>query len=213
MTLSGDPSNAGVGLTIRGAIPFPLVAIVGTRTPSPAAEAAAFSVARLLAQAGVGTVSGLARGIDAAGHRGCLAGGGRTVAVLGHGLDAPIYPADHSELAEAIAQAGALVSPYVGDAGISRRRLLWRNRWIARLACVVWVVQTAVPGGALGAAAHARRLGIPLLTTPWDEAPWHQGCEVLRARGAEALDVLSVIPRMLALCQEARSAQQGELKF
>ena len=77
---------------MQGEIPTPLVAIVGTRTPSPEAADAAFAVARLLAGLGIGVVSGLALGIDGAAHRGCLAGGGKTVAVLGHGLGVPDLP-------------------------------------------------------------------------------------------------------------------------
>jgi DNA processing protein len=208
---SAEANKSLAGLTIRGEIPFPLVAIVGTRSPSSFAEEAAFTVAKLLAQSGIGAVSGLAHGIDAAGHRGCLAGGGRTVAVLGHGLDAPIYPPDHQDLAETIACAGALVSPFTRDSGLSKRRLVWRNRWIARLACAVWVVQTTVPGGALAAAAHAKRLEIPVLTTPWDEPKWRQGYDVLLKRGAETADVLTIVPRLIQLCREHRQSRQGEL--
>lgn len=197
-----EVSDASISLSIRGIIPSPMVAIVGTRSPSPAAKEAAFTVARLLALAGIGTVSGLARGIDGAAHLGCLDGGGKTVAVLGHGLDMPCYPPEHRALAQTIAREGALVSPFAADDCITRRRLVLRNRWIASLARVVWVVQTAVPGGALAAAAHARRLQIPVLTTPWDEPQWRKGFDVLRKRGAEAIDVLSIVPRLIQLCRD-----------
>jgi predicted Rossmann fold nucleotide-binding protein DprA/Smf involved in DNA uptake len=86
-----------------------------------------------------------------------------------------------------------------------------RNRWIARLACAVWVVQTKVPGGALAAAAQAKRLNIPVLTSPWDEPEWRQGFEVLRKRGAESFDVLSIVPRLIQYCREERQTQQNEL--
>lgn len=200
------------GLALRGTLPAPLVAIVGTRNPSSAAADAAFSVARLLAQQGIGVVSGLALGIDAAAHRGCLAGGGRTVAVLGHGLDAPLYPTQHTALAAAIAQRGALASPFAADAPLTRRSLLLRNRWIAALASAVWVVQSGVPGGALAAAAHARRLGIPVLTTPWDEPDWQLGYQSLCQRGAETVDVLTVVTRLQQLCRGERpQSAQGVL--
>ncbi|HEX2950784.1 MAG TPA: DNA-processing protein DprA, partial [Armatimonadota bacterium] len=135
-----------LGLSIRGEIPPLLVAIVGTRQPTSEAADAAFSIAKRLALSGIGVVSGLALGIDGAAHRGCLAGGGSTVAVLGHGLDAPVYPEQHSALAEAIAKRGALVSPFADAMPLSRHSLLARNHWIARLASAVWVVQTKVPG-------------------------------------------------------------------
>lgn len=200
------------GLAVQGAIPAPLVAIVGTREPSAEAAQAAFAVAKLLAQAGIGVVSGLALGIDAAAHRGCLAGGGRTVAVLGHGLDAPIYPAQHAGLAETIATRGALVSPFPAQTPLSRANLLARNRWIAELACAVWVVQTAVPGGALAAAAHARQLGLPVLATSWDDPKWQAGSEALYNHGAEPVDVLTAAVRLQTLCRRDRPrAPQGVL--
>jgi DNA protecting protein DprA len=200
-------------LMVRGTIPSPLVAIIGTRQPSSEAAEAAFTVAKLLARAGIGVVSGLALGIDAAAHRGCLAGGGRTVAVLGHGLDAPLYPPQHTALAETIAQRGALVSPFFAQTPTSRQTLLARNAWIARLATAVWVVQTGVPGGALAAAAHARQLGIPVFTTPWQDAHWALGYQALVSRDAEMVDVLTVINRLKGCCTSEASprAQQGVL--
>jgi len=201
-------------LDIRGEIPSLLVAIVGTRTPSPGAAEAAFAAAKLLAGMGIGVVSGLALGIDGAAHRGSLAGGGKTVAVLGHGLNVPIYPAEHTALAEVITQRGALVSPFGANEPIRKEQLLARNRWIAQLACAVWVVQTGIPGGALAAAAHARKLGIPVLTTPWDEPRWQLGYQSLLKHGAESVDVLSVVPRLQSLCNRPPAPDhQGVLLF
>jgi len=200
------------GLAVRGELPRVLVAIVGTRTPSTDASEAAFTVAKVLARAGIGVVSGLALGIDAAAHRGCLAGSGRTVAVLGHGLQAPLYPPQHAGLAEVIANHGALVSPFTADVPLNRKTLLARNKWIAGLAQAVWVVQTAVPGGALAAAAHARHLGIPVLTTPWDEPRWQAGFQSLLSHGAESVDVITAAVRLQALCARPVSpVDQGVL--
>lgn len=197
-------------LHIRGTLPAPLVAIVGTRAPSPEASEAAFTVARLLATAGIGVVSGLALGIDGAAHRGCLAGGGATVAVLGHGLDAPLYPREHAALAESIIGRGALVSPYPVETPLSKATLLARNAWIARLACAVWVVQTGIPGGALAAAAHARKLGVPVLATPWHDPKWQAGYRSLIEHGAESADVLTAVTRLQALCAKP-CLEQGRL--
>jgi DNA processing protein len=199
-------------LHIRGELPAPLVAIVGTRTPSSEAAEAAFTVAKLLAGAGIGVVSGLALGIDAAAHRGCLAGGGRTVAVLGHGLDAALYPPQHAGLAETIAARGALVSPFPGETPLTKPNLLARNAWIARLARAVWVVQTAIPGGALAAAAAARKLEIPVLATPWDDSRWGAGFRSLIDHGAESVDVLTATVRLQALCARAQG-NQGRLSL
>jgi DNA processing protein len=188
------------GLHIKGKVPPVLVAIVGTRTPSPAAATAVFTVAKMLAEAGIGVVSGLALGIDAAAHRGCLAGGGRTVAVLGHGLERPLYPPEHAALADAILRHGALVSPFPPEMPISRRTLLARNETIAALAKAVWVAQTGVPGGALTAAAYARSHGIPVLTTPWDDHKWRVGFDALLKNGAVSVDVLTAPLRLSGYC-------------
>lgn len=197
------------GLAMRGSIPTPLVAIVGTRTPTTEAAEAAFAVARVLAAAGVGVVSGLALGIDAAAHRGCLAGGGRTVAVLGHGLAAPVYPPQHREMAAIIAAHGALVSPFEDEVPVGRNTLLARNYWIAHLARAVWVVQTGMPGGALAAAAHARRQNIPVLTTVWPEAHWTPGCQSLLQHGAESVNLLTAAARLEQLATQKQPKAQG----
>jgi DNA processing protein len=156
----------------------------------------------MLAERGVGVVSGLALGIDGAAHRGCLAGGGRTVAVLGHGLDAPVYPPQHHALAEVVAGCGALVSPFEPEVTVTRTTLLARNRWIAALARAVWVVQTGAPGGALSAASHARTLGIPVLATPWDDPRWAAGYRSLVKHGAESVDSLTAVTRLLQLTDD-----------
>lgn len=205
MQASLSSTRDTVGLEIRGVVPSPCVAIIGTRKPSPAAADAAFAVAKLLAGMGISVVSGLALGIDAAAHRGCLAGGGRTVAVIGHGLDMPVYPQEHAGLAATIAQRGALVSPYPAQTPVTRATLLNRNEWIARLADVVWVVQTGAPGGALAAAAHARRHLIPVLTTPWDDPHWSVGCLSLLNHGATSVDVLTAAYRLAQCCTQPRT--------
>jgi predicted Rossmann fold nucleotide-binding protein DprA/Smf involved in DNA uptake len=99
-----------------------------------------------------------------------------------------------------IAGHGALVSPYEPDAPLTRRGLLARNRWTAELAGAVWVVQTGVPGGALAAAAHARRQDIPVLATPWDDPRWQAGYQSLIRHGAESVDVLTAAARLETLC-------------
>lgn len=199
-------------LMIQGKVPSLLVAIVGTRKPSREAAEAAFAVGRLLAELGIGVVSGLALGIDAAAHRGCLAGGGSTVAVLGHGLEVPVYPPQHSALAEAIRRRGALASPFPVSMTITRRSLLARNRWIARLAHAVWVVQTGVPGGALAAAAHARQLSVPVITTPWNDSQWQIGYQSLLRHGAESVELHSIVSRLEQICCVGSAGeQQGKL--
>src|SRR5262249_61291311 len=93
----------------RDALAVPAVAIVGARAASPYALAVADALARDLAARGLAIVSGLARGVDSSAHRGALAAGGVTVAVLGSGVDV-LYPPEHATLADAIGERRALAS-------------------------------------------------------------------------------------------------------
>src|SRR5207244_6948841 len=115
-TLLRETYDPPVVLYVKGAwsdcLDQPCVAIVGSRRCSTYGQNAALMLSRELAQRGVTIVSGMARGIDAAAHRGALEAGGRTVGVMGTGLD-QIYPRDHKKLAEDILQnKGALVTQF-----------------------------------------------------------------------------------------------------
>ena len=146
--------------------PGPRVAIVGSRKPSPYGEAVAEQLATELAAAGVIVISGLALGIDAAAHRGALAGGGVTVAVMGTGVDV-VYPASHAGLADDIVAAGgALVSQFPDGALPRRHNFPARNLTMAALADAVVVVEAAQGSGALITAEAAVELGRDVLAVP-----------------------------------------------
>jgi len=131
------------------------VAIVGTRKASAVGRKIAEQLAKELAGRGVVIVSGLAFGIDQAAHRGCLAGGGRTVAVLAGGLD-KIYPQEHFSLAEEILEkGGALISEYPPGTPSFAQQFLQRNRLISGLVQAVIIVEAPEKSGALNTAAHA----------------------------------------------------------
>lgn len=135
---------------------FPAVAVVGTRRPSPAAEATAYFLGRQLAKLRAVVISGLALGCDAAAHRGCLEQGGYTAAVLPAGLDT-IYPPQHRDLAVQIAAAGCLLSEYPPGIRPARYRFVERDRLQSGLSDMVIVVETEMNGGAMHTAHFARR--------------------------------------------------------
>jgi DNA processing protein len=154
-------------LYLRGELPAaPAVAIVGSRRPDAYGQEAAELFARTLAAAGVAVVSGFARGIDAAAHRGALAApGGKTVAVLGCGLGVD-YPRGHGRLAAEIAASGALVTEFPCAAVPRAWHFPLRNRALAALSAGTLVVQAAVRSGSLITARHALDLGREVWAVP-----------------------------------------------
>jgi DNA processing protein len=153
-----ETSRPPFGLYLRGSLwdpCLPAAAVVGTRCPTSSGAQAAASLAGDLAEAGIPVVSGLARGIDAAAHRGSLSRAGITCAVLPCGIDA-VYPAAHKGLALAILEGGgALVSEYPPGTEIRRYRFPERNRIIAGMARACVVVEAPAGSGALITADHA----------------------------------------------------------
>jgi DNA processing protein len=141
------------------------VAIVGARTATPLGESFARVLSADLAAAGLTIVSGLARGIDTAAHVGALEAGGRTVAILGSGIDRP-YPRQNAGLAEAIARTGALVSEFPPGAEPWKGHFPRRNRTIAGWSRLVVVVEAGERSGALITASWALEQGRAVFAVP-----------------------------------------------
>jgi len=141
------------------------VAVVGSRRATPLGLQVAGDLGRGLAAAGFTVVSGMARGIDAASHRGALDGGGRTIAVLGSGLDR-IYPVEHRRLAESIAARGAVVTEFPLGSAPLRRNFPERNRVIASLTWATVVVEAAQGSGSLITADLAADEGRAVYAVP-----------------------------------------------
>lgn len=180
-----------LGLWVRG--PMRLdeldrsVAIVGSRSATTYGTAAASDLAAGLAHAGYAVVSGAAFGIDQAAHRGALAAGGRTVAVLACGVDRA-YPHAHKPLLDHLAETSAVVSELAPGRSPTRVRFLTRNRLIAALSRGTVVVEAAVRSGALNSAGWAERLQRPLMGVPGPiSAAQSEGVHHLVRKGAATL--------------------------
>jgi DNA processing protein len=172
----------------------PFVAIVGARAPTRLGLDLAHRLARDLAEFGVGVVSGLARGIDAAAHRGALEGGGVTVAILGCGPE-QVYPREHTPLAEQIAARGAVLSELPVGAPPAKHHFPLRNRLISALARAVVVVEARARSGSLVTARHAADQGRDVLAVPGAVgAPTSEGPnQLLRAGAWPVLDVGDIL--------------------
>lgn len=181
-----DLPGAPPGLFARGAIPSVAgVAVVGTRRCTSYGLKLAFAYGSAIASAGWPLVSGLARGIDGAAHRGTVDGGGVGVAVLGNGLGA-VYPREHVELAENLIDVGgAVISEYPPDAKPYGWRFPPRNRIISGLSRAVVVVEAGVKGGALITARLALEQGVSVFAVPGDVGrESSRGCNLLIRDGA-----------------------------
>lgn len=161
------------------------VAIVGTRRCTRYGIDLAEAFGDAVGLAGWTTVSGLARGIDAAAHRGALRSDGHAVAVLGSGVDV-VYPRENRPIYDRILQSGgAIVSEYSPGTPPARWRFPARNRLIAAMSAAVVVVEAASTGGALITARLAAEIGRPVFVVPGDvDRPASEGCNRLLRDGA-----------------------------
>ena len=190
------------------------VAIVGSRRATPYGLEIAERLGGALAARGITVVSGLARGIDSAAHRGALDAGGRTIAVLGSGVDV-IYPPENRRLALRIIGAGALISQFAPGTRPLPYHFPERNRVIAGLALAVVVVEAAERSGALITASFAAELGREVLAVPGRvTSPESRGAHRLIQDGAalvqDADDVIAALPARWQACVKAAASERAE---
>lgn len=164
------------------------IAVIGSRRPSPYGLLVAEKFARDLAALGVTVVSGMARGIDTAGHKGALSGGGRTVAVLGCGLDV-VYPRENKRLMDKIVDSGAVISEYPLGTPPEPWHFPARNRIISGLSLGTVVVEAAEKSGALITADFALEQGRDVMAVPGNVvSPLSRGPHKLIKQGARLVE-------------------------
>lgn len=188
----------------------PAIAIVGSRNATAQGKKDAESFARTLADGGLCVVSGLALGIDAAAHRGGLAGMASSIAVVGTGLDI-VYPASNRELAHQLAQRGAIVSEFGLGTPSMAANFPRRNRIISGLARGVLVVEAAVRSGSLITARLAGEQGREVFAIPGSiHSALSKGCHRLIKQGAKlvesAQDILEELGAVTPLSAATPSA-------
>lgn len=208
LVVQGEPAYPGAMLDLEDAPAYlftlgdpswlraPLVAIVGTREATAYGERVATRLAQELSEAGVTVVSGLARGIDSAAHRGALSRTGATIAVVAGGVDLPTPPR-HRELHAAVVARGLVLSEQPCGATPRPGTFPRRNRLIAALGAATVVVEAGIRSGARLTASLANDLGRPLGAVPGSiESPVSEGANALIRDGATPItgvaDVLAL---------------------
>ncbi len=185
------------------------IAIVGSRNPSASGRDSSYAFARYLAQGGITISSGLAMGIDAAAHQGALSSQGKTIAVVGTGLDR-VYPAKHRSLAHEIAKSGAIVSEFALGTAPHAENFPRRNRIISGLSLGALVVEAAIRSGSLITARMALEQGREVFAIPGSiHNPLARGCHQLIREGAKLVETAADIIEELGALAGVEKANEG----
>lgn len=191
-----NPPDLLYTLGSRATLDAPRVAIIGTRDCTAYGDRIARKIAGAIARAGGCVISGMARGVDACAHRAALEAGGKTVAILGTGIDVP-YPREHGRLHAQIADAGLVMSESPAGTAAFRGCFPRRNRIIAAMAKVTIVVEAGHKSGALLTAKDALNLGRIVAAVPGQiDSPHSAGTNELLRDGAQ---VIATVDDALAL--------------
>lgn len=187
------------------------LAVIGSRRCSHYGRSQAEKLSYELAAAGFCVISGLARGVDGAAHRGALRAKGRTVAVLGCGLGT-IYPPEHRKLSDQIAQQGALLAEFPMTVPPDGRNFPQRNRIISGLSLGVLVIEAALKSGALITTRWAMEQGREVYAVPGSiQSPLNRGSHRLIKDGAKLVEGIDDILEELGPLGESISTGQGEV--
>jgi len=145
------------------------IAIVGSRRMTDFGKKTAWEFSSALSKAGVTVISGIARGVDTVAHKAAIFAGGRTIAVLGSGIDV-IYPPENIFLAREIAVCGAVITEFPPGTPPDAKNFLSRNRIVSGLSLGVLVIEGLKRSGTLSTASHAARDGKEVFAIPGSEA-------------------------------------------
>jgi len=186
------------------------IGVVGSRHCTSYGLAQAERLAGSFARAGFTVVSGLARGIDAAAHRGALKAGGRTIAVLGGGVN-NVYPPEHTDLAAEITRSGAVISEAPPRRAPTTGSFPQRNRIITGMSLAVVVVEAGLKSGALISARHAMEQNREVFAVPGRiDSRASQGCHRLIRDGAALLENIDDLLEQLGPLVEATTSSTGQ---
>lgn len=205
-------------LYVRGTLPGRdglCLGVVGSRRCSHYGKMMAHRFGYQLGRAGICVVSGLARGVDQAAHRGAIDAGGTTVAVLGSGL-ARISPVESETFAGEIEKHGAVISEYPLEREADRTTFPYRNRIISGLSMGVFLVEAGLQSGAMHTADAALEQGRTVFAMPGRiDSPSSQGCHALIRQGAvlvtDLADILEEVGGLVSVPAGSRDVVQGEL--
>ncbi len=204
-----------------GAFELPCVAIVGTRRPTLYGLQMAEGLAADLAHRGIATVSGMARGIDAAAHRGCLDAGGRTIAVFGCGVDV-IYPREHQQMAQRVLKHGSILSEFPPGTSPAPQNFPVRNRIISGLSLGTLIVEASEYSGSLITARLAMEQNRDVFALPGNlTSPQSFGPNFLIKQGAKLVqswrDIVEELPseirHTIFAREDARPVHAPELEL
>lgn len=193
------------------------VAVIGTRSPSPYGRITVENFTAMLATRGLTIVSGMARGIDTMAHRAALAAGGRTIAVLGSGLDR-CYPPENKDIFRQIAKAGAVVSQFSFGTEPDKRNFPMRNRVISGLSLGVLVIEAGEKSGTMSTAYGALDEGREVFAVPGRiDSPKSIGCNQLLQKGAKLVispdDVVNEFPPAVQAALANPAAEKAHAPF
>jgi DNA processing protein len=203
------------------ALQDPCIAIVGTRKPTIYGLQMAQGLGSDLGSRGISIISGLARGIDAAAHRGCLEQNGRTIAVLGCGIDV-VYPREHQQLTKKILEKGLLLSEFIPGTSPSPQNFPVRNRIISGLATGTVIVEASEYSGSLITARLAMEQNRDVFAVPGNlTSPQSFGPNFLIKQGAKLVqswrDVVEELPsdlrRDILIREDARPPAEVQLEM